>query len=226
MNIVSDIKSVSYLKSKAADLLKQINRTHRPVIITQNGENRLIEMSVIMMKDENNQDIGVLSSFNDLTELIKLRMDSEKLFSFSNIIGRDSKMISVFKQIRNVTNYDFPVLILGETGTGKELVAHAIYNESPRGGAPFVPINCGALPEGLIESELFGHVRGAFSGAVRDKKGRFELADGGTVFLDEISELPKLMQVKLLRFLQESTFEKLGGEKTVSVDGHRTGHVQ
>ena len=226
MNIVSDIKSVSYLKSKAADLLKQINRTHRPVIITQNGENRLIEMSVIMMKDENNQDIGVLSSFNDLTELIKLRMDSEKLFSFSNIIGRDSKMISVFKQIRNVTNYDFPVHISGETGTGKELVAHAIYNESPRGGAPFVPINCGALPEGLIESELFGHVRGAFSGAVRDKKGRFELADGGTVFLDEISELPKLMQVKLLRFLQESTFEKLGGEKTVSVDGHRTGHVQ
>jgi PAS domain S-box-containing protein len=187
-------------------------------IITKNGETRMIEMSVIMMKDENNQDIGVLSSFNDLTELIKLRMDSEKLFSFSNIIGRNSKMISVFRQIRDVTSYDFPVHISGETGTGKELVAHAIHNESPRGGAPFVPINCGALPEGLIESELFGHVKGAFSGAIRDKKGRFELADGGTVFLDEISELPKLMQVKLLRFLQESTFEKVGGEKTVSVD--------
>jgi PAS domain S-box-containing protein len=187
-------------------------------IITKNGETRMIEMSVIMMKDENNQDIGVLSSFNDLTELIKLQMDSGKLFSFSNIIGRDSKMISVFKQIRDVTSYDFPVHISGETGTGKELVAHAIHNESSRGSAPFVPINCGALPEGLIESELFGHVKGAFSGAIRDKKGRFELADGGTVFLDEISELPKLMQVKLLRFLQESTFEKVGGEKTVSVD--------
>ena len=187
-------------------------------IITKNGETRTIEMSVITMKDENNQDIGVLSSFNDLTELIKLRMDSEKLFSFSNIIGRDSKMISVFKQIRDVTSYDFPVHISGETGTGKELVAHAIHNESPRGGAPFVPINCGALPEGLIESELFGHVKGAFSGAIKDKKGRFELADSGTVFLDEISELPKLMQVKLLRFLQESTFEKVGGEKTVTVN--------
>jgi PAS domain S-box-containing protein len=187
-------------------------------IITKNGETRRIEISVIMMKDENNQDIGVLSSFNDLTELIELKMDSGKLFSFSNIIGRDSKMISVFRQIRDVTGYDFPVHISGETGTGKELVAHAIHNESPRGIAPFVPINCGALPEGLIESELFGHVKGAFSGAIRDKKGRFELAQGGTVFLDEISELPKLMQVKLLRFLQESTFEKVGGEKTVSVD--------
>jgi PAS domain S-box-containing protein len=187
-------------------------------IVTKHGEPRMIDMSVIMIKDENNQDIGVLSSFNDLTELIKLKMDSEKLFSFSNIIGRDSKMISVFKQIRDVTSYDFPIHISGETGTGKELVAHAIHNESARGGGPFVPINCGALPEGLIESELFGHVKGAFSGAIRDKKGRFELADGGTVFLDEISELPKLMQVKLLRFLQESTFEKVGGEKTVSVD--------
>jgi PAS domain S-box-containing protein len=187
-------------------------------IITKNGETRMIEMSVTMIKDENNQDIGVLSSFNDLTELIELQMDSGKLFSFSNIIGRDSKMISVFKQIRDVTGYDFPVHISGETGTGKELVAHAIHNESPRGTAPFVPINCGALPEGLIESELFGHVKGAFSGAIRDKKGRFELAHGGTVFLDEISELPRLMQVKLLRFLQESTFEKVGGEKTVSVD--------
>ncbi|MBW2296043.1 MAG: sigma 54-interacting transcriptional regulator, partial [Deltaproteobacteria bacterium] len=98
------------------------------------------------------------------------------------------------------------------------LVAHAIHNESRRGGAPFVPINCGALPEGLIESELFGHVKGAFSGAIRDKKGRFELADNGTVFLDEISELPKPMQVKLLRFLQEGSFEKVGGEKTTLVN--------
>jgi PAS domain S-box-containing protein len=187
-------------------------------IVTKSGETRMIEMSVILMKDENNQDIGVLASFNDLTELIELQMDSGKLFSFSNIIGRDSKMISVFKQIRDVTHYDFPVHIFGETGTGKELVAHAIHNESSRGGAPFVPINCGALPEGLIESELFGHVKGAFSGAIRDKKGRFELAHNGTVFLDEISELPKLMQVKLLRFLQEGTFEKVGGEKTISVD--------
>ena len=193
-------------------------KNHTLHITNKNGLKRMIEMSIILMKDDNNQDIGALATLTDLTELIELQMDTEKIFSFSNIIGRNKKMISVFKQIRDVTDYDFPVHISGETGTGKELVAHAIHNESHRGGAPFVPINCGALPEGLIESELFGHVKGAFSGAIREKKGRFELADGGTVFLDEISELPKLMQVKLLRFLQEETVEKVGGEKTISVD--------
>jgi transcriptional regulator with PAS, ATPase and Fis domain len=108
--------------------------------------------------------------------------------------------------------------VSGETGTGKELVAAAIHNESPRAGAPFVPINCGALPEGLIESELFGHVKGAFSGAIRDKKGRFELADGGTAFLDEVAELSRNMQAKLLRFLQEGRFERVGGEQTIKVN--------
>jgi sigma-54 dependent transcriptional regulator, acetoin dehydrogenase operon transcriptional activator AcoR len=193
-------------------------KDHTLPITTQNGRKRMIDMSVILMKDDNQKDIGALATITDLTELIELQMDAEKIFSFSNIIGRNKKMISVYKQIRDVTDYDFPVHISGETGTGKELVAHAIHNESRRGGAPFVPINCGALPEGLIESELFGHVKGAFSGAIREKKGRFELADGGTVFLDEVSELPKLMQVKLLRFLQEETFEKVGGEKTISVN--------
>ncbi len=191
---------------------------HTINLTTPDGQNRIVEMTVIMMKDENDSEVGALATFRDMTELIDLKMDSGKLFSFSNIIGRDSKMISVFRQIRDVTQYDFPVHISGETGTGKELVAHAIHNESRRGGAPFVPINCGALPEGLIESELFGHVKGAFSGAIRDKKGRFELADNGTIFLDEISELPKLMQVKLLRFLQEGSFEKVGGEKTTSIN--------
>ncbi len=191
---------------------------HSLYISTKSGRKRIIDMSIIMMKDENHQDIGVLATITDQTELIELQLNTEKIFSFANIIGRDKKMISVYKQIRDVTDYDFPVHVSGETGTGKELVAHAIHNESRRGGDPFVPINCGALPEGLIESEIFGHVKGAFSGAIRDKKGRFELADGGTIFLDEVSELPKLMQVKLLRFLQEGTLEKVGGEKTICVD--------
>ncbi len=201
-----------------SDLTLEDKNDHTLHVTTKNGLKKMIDMSVILMQDENHQDIGALATITDLTELIELQMDAEKIFSFSNIIGRNKKMISVFKQIRDVTDYDFPVHISGETGTGKELVAHAIHNESHRGGAPFVPINCGALPEGLIESELFGHVKGAFSGAIREKKGRFELADGGTVFLDEVSELPKLMQVKLLRFLQEETFEKVGGEKTISVN--------
>jgi DNA-binding NtrC family response regulator len=162
--------------------------------------------------------VGVLAAFSDVTVLRELERRSGETNRFANIIGADSQMRGLFQQIVDVAQYDFPVHISGETGTGKELVANAVHNESRRGGAPFVPINCGALPEGLIESELFGHVKGAFSGAIRDKKGRFELADGGTVFLDEVADLPKPLQVKLLRFLQEGRFEKVGGERTVAVN--------
>lgn len=187
-------------------------------IITKNDESRRIEMSVTMMKDETGHNFGVLASLTDVTDLFNLSMKAHELSSFSGIVGKDRKMLTVFQQIRDVACYDYPVHIYGATGTGKELVASAIHHESPRSGAPFVPINCGALPESLIESELFGHVKGAFSGAVRNKKGRFELADRGTIFLDEIAELSKPMQIKLLRFLQDGRFEKVGGEKTVSVN--------
>lgn len=187
-------------------------------ITTRSGEQRRIEMTVTMMMDDRSRPFGVLASFRDITDLLKLQLSAGKLKSFANIIGQDIKMLQVFQQITDVAGYDYPVHISGETGTGKELVATAIHNESPRGGTPFVPINCGALPESLIESELFGHVKGAFTGAVRDKKGRFELAHGGTVFLDEVAELSKHMQVRLLRFLQEGTFERVGGESTVSVN--------
>ncbi len=184
----------------------------------KNGEVIRLEMTVTPMTNENGEVVGVLGSFRDITEMLRLKIRAGELFSFSNIIGADSRMIQVYQQIRDVAAFDYPVHIFGETGTGKELVAAAIHNESNRSPAPFVPINCGALPEGLIESELFGHVKGAFSGAIKDKKGRFELADGGTVFLDEVAELSKYMQVKLLRFLQEGTFERVGGEKTIKVD--------
>ncbi len=187
-------------------------------IMTKGGESRQVEMTAVMMKDDNNQDFGMLACFRDVTDLLTLKIRAGESTGFSNIIGRDSKMLMLFRQIKDVAEYDYPVHISGETGTGKELVALAIHNESQRGGAPFVPINCGALPEGLIESELFGHVKGAFSGAIRDKKGRFELAYGGSIFLDEIAELPKILQVKLLRFLQDGIIEKVGGEKTISVN--------
>lgn len=185
---------------------------------TKNGNPRRVEVSVTSMRDETGRVLGVLSSFRDITDLFCLRIKAEQLTSYGNIIAQDAKMLQVFKQIKDVADYDYPVHLSGETGTGKELVASAIHNESRRGGAPFVPINCGALPEGLLESELFGHVKGAFSGAIRDKKGRFELADSGTIFLDEVAELSRRMQVKLLRFLQESRFEKVGGEQTISVN--------
>jgi PAS domain S-box-containing protein len=187
-------------------------------INTKNGEQRRIEMTVTSMRDEGGKFSGVLSSFKDITDIFSLQIKAGKLTSFGNIIGQDSKMLNIFSQIKDVAGYDYPVHISGETGTGKELVANAIHNESRRSGAPFVPINCGALPEGLIESELFGHVKGAFSGAIRDKKGRFELADSGTIFLDEVAELSNNIQAKILRFLQEGTFERVGGEQTTSVD--------
>ncbi|MCP4747761.1 MAG: PAS domain S-box protein [Desulfobacteraceae bacterium] len=190
-----------------------------PLTITSKaGKQVRLEFTATMIQDDSGAFIGILASFRDVGELLELRRRSGEMNRFSNIIGADDKMLRVFQQIMDVSQYDFPVHIFGETGTGKELVANAIHNESRRGGAPFVPINCGALPEGLIESELFGHVKGAFSGALRDKKGRFELSDGGTVFLDEVAELSKPMQVKLLRFLQEGRFEKVGGEKTSSVN--------
>ncbi|MCP3951806.1 MAG: PAS domain S-box protein [Desulfobacterales bacterium] len=199
--------------SPAADTTKKAL-----TITTKSGEQRRIDMTVTMMNDEAGNPFGVLVSFKDLTDLINLQIKAGDIRSFSNIIGQDIKMLHVFQQIKDVAAYDYPVHVYGETGTGKELVAAAIHSESPRNGGPFVPINCGALPESLIESELFGHVKGSFSGAIRDKKGRFELSDKGTIFLDEVAELSKLMQVKLLRFLQDGTFERVGGEKTQKVD--------
>ncbi len=198
-------------------LLKE--RQEYPLTIsTKSGEQRRIDFSATMVRDDQGERVGIVASFRDMTELMALQQRSGEMNRFANIIGGDSKMQGVYQQIVDVAQYDFPVHVYGETGTGKELVASAIHNESRRGGAPFVPINCGALPEGLIESELFGHVKGAFSGAIRDKKGRFELADGGTIFLDEVAELTKSLQVKLLRFLQEGTFEKVGGERTTEVN--------
>jgi PAS domain S-box-containing protein len=187
-------------------------------ISTKSGEKRRIEMTVTSMRDADGQYTGVLTSFKDVTDIFSLKERAGELTRFGNIIGHDSKMISIFKPLKDVADYDYTVHISGETGTGKELVAEAIHSESRRGGAPFVPINCGALPEGLIESELFGHVKGAFTGAFREKKGRFELADAGTAFLDEVTELSNNMQAKLLRFLQEGEFERVGGEQTIRVD--------
>ena len=143
---------------------------------------------------------------------------SGEVGNFHGMVGRSRVMRDVFRTIRQVGVSDYSVLITGESGTGKELVASAIHAESRRSCGPFVPINCGALPETILESELFGHVRGAFTGAIRDKKGRFELAHGGTLFLDEIGELTPSFQVKLLRVLQERSFERVGGERLVSVD--------
>ena len=134
------------------------------------------------------------------------------------MVGTSPAMRRVFEMIRKVGTTDMPVLITGETGTGKELAAKAIHERSRRKKGPFVPINCGAIPETLLESELYGHERGAFTGALQLKKGKFEAAEGGTLFLDEVGDLLPSLQVKLLRFLQEGTFERVGGQQTLRLD--------
>ncbi len=154
----------------------------------------------------------------DITELTRLRKYLRTEDGFAGIVGKDPRMLELFETIREIAETRVPVLIQGDSGTGKELVAAAVHNESPRADKQFVPVSCGALPDGLLESELFGHEKGAFTGAIREKKGRFELADGGTIFLDEIGELSQPMQVKLLRVTQELKFERVGGEKTIAVD--------
>ena len=138
--------------------------------------------------------------------------------SFSEIVGQSAALRHVFKDVEIVAPTDSTVLIYGETGTGKELIARAIHNLSRRSSAPFVKINCAAIPTGLLESELFGHEKGAFTSAIAQRVGRFELADGGTLFLDEIGDLPLELQAKLLRVLQDQEFERLGSAKTVRVD--------
>jgi len=138
--------------------------------------------------------------------------------SFEQIIGRSPALKTVLEQVERVACTDSTVLIQGETGSGKELIAHAIHNVSPRCGRPFIKLNCAAIPFDLLESELFGHERGAFTGAIAQKTGRFELADKGTLFLDEVGDIPLALQPKLLRVLQEQEFERLGSGRTHRVD--------
>jgi Nif-specific regulatory protein len=151
-------------------------------------------------------------------ENTQLRQELRERYEFTNIVGNSGPMRRVYEQVAQVVGTNTTVLIRGESGTGKELIAHALHHHSPRAGKPFVRVSCAALPETLVESELFGYERGAFTGAQARRKGRFELADGGTLFLDEIGELSMSTQVKLLRVLQEREFERLGGSDTVKVD--------
>jgi transcriptional regulator with GAF, ATPase, and Fis domain len=139
-------------------------------------------------------------------------------FGFHDIIGQSRKMREVFSLVQKVADCDSTILLNGETGTGKGMVARAIHQNSKRNNKPFISINCGAIPENLLESELFGHVRGAFTGATSSKQGKFELADGGTILLDEIGDMSSDLQVKVLKVLEEGEFEQVGGAKTIKVD--------
>ena len=203
------------ISSHDPDALK---REYSVSLQARNGERRIIDMNLFPLRGADGKPYGIVASFRDITEELTLKRRLLSSGSFHGMVGKDPKMQDLFATIEDVAQSDLPVLILGESGTGKEMVALLIHELSPRKGHLFVPVNCGAIPENLLESELFGHEKGAFTGAIREKRGRFELAHRGTLFLDEIGDLPLSMQVKLLRVLQDGTFEKVGGERRIKVD--------
>ena len=149
-------------------------------------------------------------------EILRTRTGEQK--DFEGTVAMCAPMLDIFNTVKRVAPTDASVLIMGESGTGKELIAKAIHRKSPRRDGPFIPINCGAIPENLLESELFGHEKGSFTGAHVTRPGKFELADGGTIFLDEIGELTQPLQVKILRFLQDQVIERVGGREPIQVD--------
>jgi len=153
-----------------------------------------------------------------LSENVYLKKQLRDKYEFSNIIGNSPAMQKVFSRISKVIKTDSTILILGESGTGKELIAKAIHSNGTRRDKPFIAVHCGAIPENLLESELFGHTRGSFTGAVRDKMGKFEAANHGTIFLDEIATLPMHLQIKLLRVLQEQEVERVGSNRPIKLD--------
>lgn len=188
-------------------LIKFINKTQKMPIIAPPREEEQKSIT---------GDLKQMGEFFDNVTSILSKVEARELFP--EIVGSSASMRNIFTQIIKVAATDSTVLLCGESGTGKELVASSIYEHSARKGQPFIKINCVAIPEGLLESELFGHEKGSFTGAIEQKKGKFEIADKGTVFLDEIGDMPLATQAKLLRVLQEKEFERVGGTKTIKVD--------
>ena len=191
---------------------------HAVFIVRSDGKRVPISISTAALKNDDGQVLGGVETFRDLTLVEALRKEVEKTFTFEDIISRNQKMQSIFTILPDVALSESTILIEGESGTGKELMANAIHNLSGRGKRPIVKVNCGAIPDNLLESELFGYKAGAFTDAKRDKSGRFAQADGGTLFLDEIGDVSPALQVRLLRVLQDGSFQPLGATGTVKVN--------
>ncbi len=196
-------------------------RNFETTIQNKDGRKIPVSLNTDLLRDAAGNFTGIVEIYRDLSQINELKAKLERqgnIGARGPIITRSKSLESILDILPQVANSKATVLIEGESGTGKELIARQIHRLSPRRDQPFVAVNCAALAEGVLESELFGHVKGAFTGAIADRLGRFEMAHKGTIFLDEIAEITPLAQVKLLRVLQESEFEKVGGNKTVKVD--------
>ncbi len=227
--VISDIRMPDI---SGIEVLQQVRRQDKQVVvimITAHGSvENAIEACRIGADDYITKPFGQEQLLFVIEKALRLRkLQSENLnlreqlvdrYQFENMISTSSVMQEILRNSTRVAQSDATVLILGESGTGKELIARGIHFSSPRKEKPFITVNCPSIPGNLLESELFGHVKGAFTGAIKDRKGKFELADGGTIFLDEIGDLPGELQAKLLRVLQELTFEPVGSDKTIKVD--------
>ena len=219
-----DLEGIEILKEA-----KFLNPSTEVILITAYGS---IDSAVSAMKEGASDYLTKPFSMDELLLIIKrlLRMKQleeenlslkkrvEERYGLEGLVGKSPQMLKIYDLIETVAQTDTTVLVNGENGTGKELVANAIHLQSPRKNSPFIKVNCAALPETLLETELFGHEKGAFTGAIRQRKGRFEMANGGTLFLDEVGEIFPAVQVKLLRVLQERQFERVGGNETLAVD--------
>jgi len=204
--------------------LRQTLKTGQPIIgkvgyiIDADGNRIPISISTAVLRDAKGRFVGGAETFRDLSEVENLRRELEGKLRVGDLVSRSPGMRKLLELLPAIAASSSTVLVLGETGTGKELAARAIHNLSPRSKGPFIAVNCGALPDALLESELFGYKAGAFTGATRDKVGRFAMAKGGTLFLDEIGEISQALQVRLLRVLQERTYEPLGATHSETAD--------
>lgn len=220
--LCSDVFHANICENKCA--LRQTFETGKPVvnvtayIVDNKGRRIPIRISTAILRDNNGNVTGGVETFQDLSQVERLQKELQSLHTFEDIIGRSSVMVRLFEILPQIAESYSTVLIEGQSGTGKELFARAIHNLSPRRKKQFVAINCAALPDTLLESELFGYKAGAFTDAKRDKPGRFILADGGTIFLDEIGDISPALQVKLLRVLQDRVIEPLGSIEAKKVD--------
>jgi len=217
-----DVFRASICESSCA--LRETMSTGEPIvskaiyIINSEGKKVPVSISTALLKDNSGNIIGGVETFRDISAIERLRRELKKKYSFQDIIGKHPRMLQLYDILPSIAESNSNVVIMGESGTGKEMVARAIHNLSFRKDGPLVAVNCGALPDTLLEAELFGYRKGAFTGAETDREGRFAKAEGGTIFLDEIGDVSPALQVRLLRVLQEKKYEPLGASETVNAD--------